>query len=55
MKTQTQMLHSLDQIHMSERRRAQVMHLVKSSSAIVDVLLSIAHCVGLGRRESRQS
>ena len=55
MKTTTPMPHGLDQIHMSARRRAHVIHLVERSSAIVDFLMSIAHRVGLGRRESRQS
>lgn len=55
MKTATSMPYGLDQIHMSARRRAHVMHLVRRSSAIVDFLVGIAHFAGLGRREPRQS
>jgi hypothetical protein len=54
MKTDTQTLPGLDQIPMSARKRARVEAVVRSSTAIVDFLMGLAHYAGFGARETKR-
>jgi len=54
MKTDTPMLPGLDKISMSACKRARVEAVVRSSTAIVDFLMGLAHYAGFGARESKR-
>jgi len=54
MKTDTQMLPGLDQIAMSASKRARVEAIVRSSTAILDFLMGVAHYAGFGARETKR-
>lgn len=55
MKTDTPIVHGLDQIPMSDRQRARVDDVVRRSSAVVGFLASIARYAGLSERPARPS